>query len=71
MSSTIVNLAAAGSEVERLRVINAELLAALVHAENALSDYVPTIEKTGASLNGHKVIRAARAAIAKATGEQA
>ena len=49
-----------------------ELLEALKHAENALADYVPTIEKTGAALNyGHHVIKMAKAAIAKATGEQA
>ncbi len=48
-----------------------DLLEALVHAENALADYVPTIEKSGASLNyGHHVLRQARAAIAKATGDK-
>lgn len=59
-----------GKEVDRLRKVNAELLAALKHAENALADYVPTIEKTGAALNyGHHVIKMARAAIAKAEGQ--
>ena len=46
-----------------------ELLEALEEAENALADYIPTIERTGASLNyGHSVLNKARAAIAKATG---
>jgi hypothetical protein len=46
------------------------LLAALKEAENALADYIPTIEKTGASLNyGHRVLRQCRAAIAKAEGQ--
>jgi hypothetical protein len=52
----------------RLIAAAPELLHALIEAENALADYVPTIEKTGASLNyGHSVIRLARAAIKKAT----
>ena len=54
----------------RLIAAAPDLLEALLEAENALSDYIPTIERTGACLNyGHKVLRAARAAIAKATGE--
>ena len=63
-----------GTSEANARLIAAapELLEALKHAENALADYVPTIEKTGAALNyGHHVIKMARAAIAKATGEQA
>lgn len=46
-----------------------DLLEALREAENALADYIPTIEKSGASLNyGHKVLRQCRAAIKLATG---
>ena len=60
----------AAAELRRLHEVNADLLEALLEAENALSDYIPTIERTGAYLNyGHKVLRTARAAIAKATGE--
>lgn len=48
-----------------------ELLVALQEAENALADYIPTIERTGASLNyGHKVLRDVRAAIQKATNKE-
>ena len=51
----------------RLIAAAPDLLAALIEAENALADYVPTIEKTGASLNyGHKVLEMSRAALAKA-----
>lgn len=58
---------ATATELRRLHEVNAELLEALKHAENALADYVPTIEKTGAALNyGHHVIKMAKAAIAKA-----
>ena len=61
-----------GEANARLIAATPELLEALKHAENALADYVPTIEKTGAALNyGHHVIKMAKAAIAKATGEQA
>ena len=62
-----------GSSEANARLIAAapELLEALEEAENALADYIPTIERTGASLNyGHSVLKKARAAIAKATGEQ-
>jgi len=62
------------SEAANARLIAAapELLEALQEAENALADYIPTIERTGASLNyGHSVLKKARAAIAKATGEPA
>ena len=53
----------------RLIAAAPDLLAALKEAENALADYIPTIEKTGASLNyGHKVLARCRAAIAKAEG---
>lgn len=49
-----------------------EILEALQEAENALADYIPTVERTGASLNyGHSVLKKASAAIAKATGEPA
>jgi len=49
----------------------AQLLYALREAENALADYIPTIEKAGASLNyGHAVLNRTRAAIAAATGEK-
>ena len=52
----------------RLIAAAPELLEALKEAENALADYIPTIERTGASLNyGHSVLKKARAAIAKAT----
>lgn len=41
-----------------------EMLAALLHAENALADYIPTMEQHGSTLNyGHSVLRAVRAAI--------
>lgn len=54
------------TELRRLHAANQELLGALIEAENALADYVPSLEKHGASLNyGHAVIRQARAAIAK------
>lgn len=44
-----------------------ELIEALREAENALADYIPTIERTGASLNyGRKVLQQVRSAIAKA-----
>lgn len=60
-------LVAVGFGGDRLAVID-ELLEALKEAENALADYIPTIERTGASLNyGHSVLKKARAAIAKAT----
>jgi hypothetical protein len=53
----------------RLIAAAPELLEALEEAENALADYVQTIEKTGASLNyGRAVLLRARAAIAKAEG---
>lgn len=61
------------SEAANARLIAAapELLEALEEAENALADYIPTIERTGASLNyGHSVLKKARAAIAKATEDQ-
>ena len=55
----------------RLIAAAPELLEALEEAENALADYIPTIERTGASLNyGHSVLKKARAAIAKATGDE-
>lgn len=44
-----------------------ELLAAAAEALNALQDYVPSLEKHGASLNyGHSVIRQLQLALAKA-----
>lgn len=52
-----------------VRCVNShdDLLAALKEAENALADYIPTIERTGASLNyGHATLRLVRAAIANA-----
>lgn len=55
----------------RLIAAAPELLEALEEAENALADYILTIERTGASLNyGHSVLKKARAAIAKATEDQ-
>ena len=62
MSSTIVNLGAAESEVDRLRAINAGLLAALRRCLDA-----------GVGSDGRmpSASEQARAAIAKATGEQA
>lgn len=61
----------AAEEVGYLLAQRDELLAALREAENALADYIPTIEKTGAALNyGHAVLRQARAAIRRATGEK-
>lgn len=49
----------------RLIAAAPDLLRALREAENALADYIPTIEKnTGASLNyGHSVLTMVRAAI--------
>ncbi len=58
-------------ELTNARLIAAapDMLDALAEAENALLDYVETIEKTGASLNyGRAVLTKIRAAIAKATG---
>lgn len=54
----------------RLIVAAPQLLEALREAENALADYVSTIEKKmGASLNyGHAVLRKVRAAIKAAEG---
>lgn len=44
-----------------------DLFEALREAENALADYIPSLEKHGASLNyGHSVMRKARTALAKA-----
>lgn len=55
----------------RLIAAAPELLVALQEAENALADYIPTIERTGASLNyGHKMLRDVRAAIQKATNKE-
>lgn len=63
-------IADAGDNEANARLIAAapELLNALVEAENALSDYIPTIECNGkANLNyGHAVLRQCRVAIAKA-----
>jgi len=54
----------------RLIAAAPELLAALKEAENALADYIPTLERSGASLNyGHSVLAAARAAIQKAESQ--
>lgn len=49
----------------------AVMFRALVEAENALADYIPTIESSGnASLNyGHKVLNQVRDAIAQAENE--
>ena len=42
------------------------LLTALLECENALADYIPTIERTGASLNhGHSVLRNVRSLVAR------
>lgn len=58
---------------ENARLIAAapDLLEALIEAENALADYIPTMEKRlGSVLNyGHKVLAHARIAIAKAEGK--
>lgn len=54
----------------RLIAASPELLRCLVEAENALADYIPTLEKAGAMLGyGHSVLRQVRFAIAKARGE--
>lgn len=43
------------------------MLAALVEAENALTDYIETLERQGAKLNyGRNVLAQVRAAIASA-----
>jgi len=55
------------TELRHLRESNKELLEAVTEAENALADYIPTIERTGGSLNyGHTVLRKCRAALANA-----
>ena len=46
---------------------HAELVEVLTEAENALADYIPTIERDGAVLNyGHSVLQQVRLALAKA-----
>ena len=51
------------------RYKEAVMLEALKEAENALADYIPTIEAKGASLNyGRKVLELVRVAIAFAEG---
>lgn len=61
--STAPYIAAASPEVI-LALVRA--VRALIQAENALADYIPTIEKTGAILNyGHKVLRDARESLAQ------
>jgi len=56
--------------IEKLERVNAELLNVLKEAENALADYIPSLEKSGAMLGyGRSVLQQARAAIAKAEGE--
>ena len=50
----------------RLIAAAPELLAACREAENALADYVPTLEHAGGLMNyGHAVLRQLRAALAK------
>ena len=68
MSSTIVTLASAGSEVERLRAINAELIAAL---QSMCSVWVTVCNSKGWEPSHVSQYTDARAAIANATGEQA
>lgn len=69
--SYIEFLEARRNVLESLTATHDELLEALKEAENALADYIPTIERTGASLNyGHKVLNQARAAIARATHKE-
>jgi hypothetical protein len=44
-------------DYETLEAKNMEMRRALEHAQNALMDYIPTIEKRGAALNyGRKVL---------------
>lgn len=63
----VLSIALAFSEKQKGAV-----LGTLIEAENALSDYVETIEKTGATLNyGHHVLGLLRAAIAAEKGEKA
>lgn len=54
----------AADEIERLRLQAKVSLDALKNAENALADYIPTIERSGASLHyGRLVLREVRAVI--------
>lgn len=47
-----------------------DLLEALKEAENALADYIPTLERRGGMMNyGRKVLAQVSAAIAKAEGQ--
>lgn len=47
-----------------------EMWAALIEAEKALADYIPTIERTGAMLTyGKNVLARIRAVLAKAQGQ--
>jgi hypothetical protein len=56
-------------KVSPLTLAAPEMLAALKEAENVLMDYIPTIERGGASLNfGRTVLAEIRATIAKAEG---
>jgi hypothetical protein len=60
---------ATAAELRRLHEVNAELLEALKEAEDALADYIPSLEKNGAMLNyGRSVWQRVKAAIAKAEG---